>query len=189
MVAWTDLLLPILLSTVFVFVASSLVHMVFKWHNPDYRRLSNEDEVRAAIRKGSPTPGQYVFPHCLEGKDMADPAMQQKFVDGPVGVLYVKPNGAPQIGPFLLKWIVYTVVVSALAAYLARATLHAGDAYLRVFQVVGASAWLAYAWQGPSDSIWKGKPWVITFRGMFDGLIYAALTAGTFAWLWPRVLS
>ncbi len=186
MVELTQLWIPIVAAAVATFVVSCLIHMVFKWHNPDYRRLSNEDEVRAAIRKGSPTPGQYIFPHCLEGKQMADPAMQQKFVDGPVGVLYVKPNGAPQIGPFLLNWIVYTIVVSALAGYLAQSTLTTGAAYLKVFQVVGASAWLAYAWQGPSDSIWKGKPWVITFRGMVDGLIYAALTAGTFAWLWPR---
>jgi hypothetical protein len=32
-----------------------------------------------------------------------------------------------------------------------------------------------------------GKPWSSTFLYMFDGLIYAALTAGSFAWLWPKV--
>lgn len=186
MVAWTDLLLPILLSAVVVFVASSLIHMVLKWHNPDYRKLPNEDEVRAAIRKGAPTPGQYIFPHCLEGKTMNDPAVKQKFVEGPIGVVYIRPNGPPSIGPFLLKWVLYTIVVSALAAYMATFTLTTGAAYLAVFRVVGTSAWLAYAWQSPSDSIWKGKPWVVTFRGMFDGLIYALLTAGVFAWLWPR---
>jgi hypothetical protein len=186
MVSWNDLLIPILLSAVFVFVASSLIHMVIKWHNPDYRRLANEDEVRAAIRKGSATPGQYVFPHCLDGKQMQEPAMQQKYVEGPIGVLYVRPNGPPRLGPFLLQWIVYTLAVGAIAGYLARATLTVGAAYLPVFQVVGASAWLAYAWQSPADSIWKAKPWSVTFRGMLDGLIYAALTAGTFAWLWPR---
>jgi hypothetical protein len=186
MVAWTELVLPILLSAVLVFVASSLIHMVVKWHNPDYRSLSNEDEVRAAIKKSGAATGQYIFPHCLEGKQMNDPAMAQKFVDGPVGVLYIRENGAPKLGPFLFKWIVYTIIVGALAGYVARSTLTAGTPYLKVFQVVGAAAWLAYAWQAPSDSIWKGKPWVVTIRGMLDGLIYAALTAGAFAWLWPR---
>ena len=42
------------------------------------------------------------------------------------------------------------------------------------------SAWLAYAWASPSDSIWKGKPWSVTARAMFDGLVYASLTAGIF---------
>ena len=43
-----SLWLPILLSAVAVFVASSLIHMLFKWHNRDYRKLPNEDAVRAA---------------------------------------------------------------------------------------------------------------------------------------------
>ncbi len=57
---------------------------------------------------------------------------------------------------------------------------------MRVFRVVAMSGWLAYSWQGPSDSIWKGKPWSSTFREMVDGLVYALITAGTFGWLWPR---
>jgi len=37
MVPLTALLLPILLSAVIVFVASSLIHMVLKYHQSDYR--------------------------------------------------------------------------------------------------------------------------------------------------------
>lgn len=186
MVAISQLLVPILLSAVLVFIASSLIHMVIKWHNPDYLKLSNEDEVRAAIRKGSPTPGQYIIPHCKGGKEMQDPAMMKKFEEGPVGVMYLRPNGNVKLGPFLGQWVAYTIAVGFVVAYLAHATLTTGAPYLHVFQVVGASAWLAYSWQGPSDSIWKGKPWISSFRGMVDGLVYAALTAGAFAWLWPR---
>jgi hypothetical protein len=186
MVAISQLVLPILLSAVLVFFASSLIHMVVKWHNPDYKKLPNEDEVRAVIRKGSPAPGQYIFPHCHDGKQMQAPETIKKFEEGPVGVMFVRPNGQVQLGPFLGKWIAYTIVVGFVVAYLAHATLTTGAPYLHVFQVVGASAWLAYSWQGPADSIWKGKPWVSTFREMVDGLIYASLTAGAFAWLWPR---
>lgn len=186
MVAWTALILPILLSAALVFVASSIIHMVLKLHAPDYRRLPNEDDVCAALRKGSPSPGQYVFPHFADGKQMADPAMVKKFEQGPVGVVYIRRSGSIKLGPFLGAWVLYSVVIGFLAAYVARSTLTTGAPYLKVFQVVGAAAWLAYAWQSPSDSIWKGKPWSITLRGMFDGLVYAALTAGAFAWLWPR---
>jgi hypothetical protein len=49
--------LPILLSAVVVFIISSLIHMVIKWHAGDYNALANEDAVRAAIRAGNPAPG------------------------------------------------------------------------------------------------------------------------------------
>ena len=65
-----ELWLPIVLTAVFIFIASSLIHMVFKWHNSDYKKLSNEDEVAAAIRAGNHAPGQYVLPHCMDMKEM-----------------------------------------------------------------------------------------------------------------------
>jgi hypothetical protein len=186
MVAWSQLVAPILLSAGMIFVASSLIHMVLKWHSPDYRKLANEDEVRAAIRKSAPAPGQYILPHCKDSKDGASPEMTRKFEEGANAVIYVRPNGALKLGPFLGKWVLYSLVVSFLAAYVARVVLPAGADYLKVFQVVGFSAWLAYSWQGPSDSIWKGKPWSCTARELVDGLVYATLTAGAFGWLWPK---
>ena len=87
MLSLASLWLPILLAAVAVFFTSSLVHMVFKWHNADYRPLANEDEVREVIRRSNPTPGQYVVPYCVDGKDMQKPGVQQKFIDGPVGFL------------------------------------------------------------------------------------------------------
>jgi hypothetical protein len=186
MVAWSDLLVPTALSAVFIFFASFLVHMVIKWHNPDYKKLANEDEVRAAIKKGAPTPGEYVFPHCKDAKAMQDPAMMQKFVEGPNAMMWIRAAGPVQLGPFLMKWFVYTLVVGFLCAYFARFTLPAGADYMKVFHVVGMAAWLAYSWQAPADSIWKGKPWASTFRYMIDGLVYALVTAGTFGWLWPK---
>jgi hypothetical protein len=86
-----------------------------------------------------------------------------------------------------MKWIVYTLIVSAIAAYIARSMLQPGEPYLNVFQLVGVTTWLAYAWASPADSIWAGKPWSVTLKHMFDGLIYAALTAGVFGWRWPSI--
>ena len=57
MVSLGALWLPILLSAVFVFIVSAIIHMVLKYHNSDYRRLPNEDEVRAALRKRQPGAG------------------------------------------------------------------------------------------------------------------------------------
>lgn len=100
--------------------------------------------------------------------------------------MWLRPNGMTKLGPFLGTWVVYTFVVSLIVAYVGWSVLPRGTDYLKVFQVIGATAWLAYAWGAPSDSIWKGRPWVSTFRGMVDGLVYACMTAGAFAWLWPR---
>ena len=46
MVSISALWLPILLSAVIVFVASSIIHMVLPVHRGDYRKLPEEDRVR-----------------------------------------------------------------------------------------------------------------------------------------------
>jgi hypothetical protein len=185
MVEWTQLLLPILVSTVVVFVASSVIHMVLQWHTPDYRKLANEDEVRAAIRAGAPAPAQYIFPHCTDAKEAATEAMKRKFEEGPVGVLYVKPSGQVQLGPFLRNWTLYVLVVVLLVAYVTRAARAPGASFTAVLQVAAVTGWLAFSWQGPADSVWKGKPWSATARDMVDGLVYGTLTGVIFAWMWP----
>jgi hypothetical protein len=185
MVDWSHLVLPAALAAILVFIASSVIHMVLQMHKADYRKLSNEDEVRGALRAGAPQPGQYVVPHCADPKQMSSPEFIAKLEEGANAVVFVRPNGTVKLGPFLGKWFAYTFVVGLLAGYVAMASLPAGAPYLSVFRVVGAASWLAYAWQAPSDSIWMGKPWSITLRAMADGLVYALLTAGTFAWLWP----
>ena len=186
MVSLAHLWLPILLSAVFVFVASSLVHMVFKWHNSDYHGLPNEDEVRAAITKGSPAPGQYILPYCKDHKDMGSEAMQTKYKVGPVGFLILRAPGPMNMGSSLSQWFLFCLLVSLFAGYLAAHTLVPGTHYLQVFRVVGAAAFMGYALGGIPMGIWWGQPWRSVLKGMFDGLIYACLTAGAFGWLWPR---
>jgi hypothetical protein len=113
--------------------------------------------------------------------------MVKKYEEGPIGVCHIGRSGQVKLGPFLMKWVVYTILVSLICGYIAASVLGPGTPYLKVFQIVGASAWLAYSWQAPSDLIWKCKPFSVVMRGMFDGLIYACLTAGSFAWLWPKI--
>ena len=186
MVHLTELWLPVLVSAVVVFIASSLIHMVLKWHNPDYRKLPNEDAVQAALNAEKPAPGQYVLPHCMDPKDMGKPEMAQRFTDGPVALVWLKAPGMPAMGGTLAAWFVYALVVAFFVAYLAAAFLPAGTHYLRVFRLVGTATFLAYAAGGVPSSIWMGKPWAVTFKEILDGLIYALLSAGVFGWLWPR---
>ena len=178
--------LPVVLSAILVFVVSSIIHMVLRYHASDYGRLPNEDAVRAALRAGSPAPRQYVVPYCSEMKEMQSPEMRQKYTEGPVGVLYLRPAGMPTMAPLLLQWFLFALAVSFFVGYLASRTVPAGANYLDVFRVVGVAGFLAYGAGQVPAAIWMGKPWSVTWKELFDGLIYGLVTAGVFGWLWPR---
>jgi hypothetical protein len=177
---------PIILSAVLVFILSAIIHMVLKYHNSDYKRLPSEDAVRAAIRSGNPEPRQYIFPYAAEMKEMSSPEMQQKYVEGPVGVLYLRRPGPPTMGPALAQWFLLNLIVSLFVAYVAVHSIQQGAEYLHVFRIVGAVTFLAYGPGQLAASIWMGKPWAVAAKEVFDGLLYALVTAGTFGWLWPR---
>jgi Flp pilus assembly protein TadB len=181
-----QLWLPMILSAVIVFVASSLVHMVLTYHRSDYQKLPNEDAVSAAIRTGNAGAGLYMFPH-MSMADMRSPEGVEKFKKGPVGFLTLRRSGAPGMGKNLVQWFIYSMFVGLLVAYVAGRTVAPGAGYLPVFRIGGTVAFLAYAGGAPIDSIWRGQPWSVTFKAIFDGLLYACLTAGTFGWLWPKM--
>jgi hypothetical protein len=186
MVPITALWLPILLSAVIVFVASSILHMALPIHKSDYRKLPEEDKVLDALRATGATPGRvYFFPFTTH-KEMKSAAVVEKFKRGPVGLLSVLPSGPPAIGKNLVQWFIYSLVVGVFVAYLTGRTLSPGTHYLAVFRVAGTTAFLGYALAQIQDSIWKGQTWGVTFKHVFDGLIYGLLTAGTFGWLWPK---
>jgi len=186
MVSLGALWLPILLSAALVFVLSSVIHMVLGYHNRDYAQLPNEDAVRAAIRSGNPAPRQYIIPHPTNPKEMGSPEMLRKYGEGPVGILNIKPSGTPGMGPSLAQWFVFAVAVSFFVAYIASHALPPGSEYLKVFQIVGAVTFLAYAAGQLPAAIWMGKPWAVAWKEVFDGLVYGLATAGVFGWLWPR---
>lgn len=185
MVSLGALWLPIVLSAVVVFVASSILHMVLKYHRSDYSPLPGEENIQAAMRKEGVTPGHYILPHCTDPKQMSEPAVKEKYEKGPVAFVTVMPSGVPSMGKSLLSWFVFCLVIGVFVAYLVSRTVDPGAEYLTVFRIAGTVAFLGYAGAAATDSIWKGMPWSITSKHIFDGLVYALLTAGVFGWLWP----
>lgn len=181
-----SLWLPILVAAVAVFVMSSLVHMLLKYHAADYRRLPNEEEVRTALRAGNVTPGQYVLPHCADHREMGSDEMTRKYTEGPVGLLWLQAPKVPRMGASLGGWFLYLLVVSLFVGYAVSITVAPGFPALLVFRVAGTVAFLAYAGAAASGSIWMGKPWRVTLLEGVDGLLYAVVTGGVFGWLWPR---
>jgi hypothetical protein len=185
MVPLTALWLPILLSAVIVFIASSVIHMLSPWHKSDYPKLRNEEELRAALRPLAIPPGDYMVPRPESRQELRDPKFLAKVDEGPNLVLTVMPAGPFSMGRNLVQWFLYVLVVNLFAGYVASRALGAGAEYPGVFRFVGTTAFLGYAaalWQ---MSIWYHRAWSTTVKATIDGLIYALLTAGTFGWLWP----
>src|SRR5512137_1274254 len=85
--------LPILLSSIIVFVVSSIVHMVLPWHKGDYPRIPNEDKVMDALRPLAIPPGDYMVPRAGSMKDMKSPEFMDKLKKGPVMVVTMLPGG------------------------------------------------------------------------------------------------
>jgi hypothetical protein len=180
------LVLPILLSAVLVFVASSIIHMMSPWHKADYPKLPNEDQVREALRPLAIPPGDYFVPRPTSRDDMRSPAFLEKVKQGPNLILTVLPNGPMGMGRNLGLWFVYCVVVGIFAAYIASRALAPGTEYLQVFRFAGCTAFVGYSLALWQMSIWYRRAWGTTIRVTIDGLIYALLTAGVFGWLWPH---
>ena len=186
MVYLTELWLPILLSAGVVFVASSVIHMLLPYHKSEYKKLPNEDRLLEAMRNEGVGPGLYVFPYVAAHKDMKSAEMIEKYKRGPAGMITVRPSGPPAMGKYLTMWFLFCVLMGAFVAYLAGRTLQPGAQYLAVFRIAGTVAFIGYGVSQLTDSIWKGQAWSATLKHVFDGLVYALLTAGMFGWLWPR---
>jgi hypothetical protein len=71
----TELWLPILLSTVFVFIVSSVIHMALPIHKGDYKKLANEDAVLESLRANGVEAGCYMFPCAGSMKEWGSPEM------------------------------------------------------------------------------------------------------------------
>jgi hypothetical protein len=118
--------------------------------------------------------------------EMRSPEFKEKMNKGPVMMVTFMPNGQMNMGKSLGCWFLYLVAVSFCAGYVAFHTLVFGATYHSVFRIVGVTAFLGYSaalWQ---MSIWYRRSLCTTIKATIDGALYAALTAGTFGWLWPR---
>lgn len=185
MIAITSLWLPILLSAAAVFIVSSVLHMVFTYHNTDFKKLPSEDPVMDDLRKHNIPPGEYVLPYAKDNKERNTQEFREKMNKGPVAFINMFPTGQTNMSSSLAQWFVYCIIVGLFAAYIAGRALEPGAHYLSVFRFAGATAFVGYSLALMQNSIWYKRSWSATLKSMFDGLIYALFTAGIFGWLWP----
>jgi hypothetical protein len=185
MVSLTSLWLPILLSAVLVFIASSVVHMVLKYHKSDYDKTPQEDAILSALQ-GVP-PGEYILPYMRGPEDSKDAAIMAKVNRGPRALVRVMSGSmAESFRNALIGWFIYSLVVGVFAAYLTSRAHGPGTAYLEVFRFAGTTAFLGYGLATAQESVWFSRRWSNTLRSMFDALMYGLLTGGVFGWLWPK---
>lgn len=185
MVSVVSLWLPVLVSAVIVFAASSIIHMVLTYHNSDMGPLPDEAGVADALRPLDIPPGDYVIPHAADSQTLGSAEYIEKMKNGPVAFLTVLPNEPIGMGRNLALWFGYCVVVAAFAGYVAGQALGPGAEYEAVFRIVSVVAFAGHALAILHSSIWWQRSWSYTLKTMFDGLIFALLTGGAFGWLWP----
>lgn len=185
MVPALSLWLPVILSAGFVFIASSLVHMVLKYHGTDFKGLPSEDELMEDLRKYKIEPGEYYMPYIADMKDREKPEVKEKLEQGPVGFMTITGSDY-DMGKSLGFWFAYCLLVGFFTAYVTGLALGEGARFMEVFRVAGTVAFGAYSLALIQNSIWYKRAWKTTLKYMLDGFIYAVVTAAAFGWLWPH---
>lgn len=185
MISIIALWLPILVSALVVFVVSSMMHMLFTHHNSDFKKVPSEDKVMDDLRTSKIPPGDYMLPYTVDNKERNSQEFKDKIARGPVAIMTILPPGSMNMTSNLIQWFVYLIIVGIFAAYIGGRALTTEADYLQVFRFIGATSFIGYSLALMQESIWFGKNWTATLKSMFDGLIYALLTAGVFGWLWP----
>ena len=185
MVSLGALWLPILVSTVFVFIASNLIWMVIQVHKKDWKPLPDEEAFAEVLNAQKPAPGEYSFPHAADSAAWKSEEWQAKFKRGPCGFLTLQPPGEMNMGKNMALWVVYIVIIETFVAYLAGRSLAAGANYLEVFQMAGTAAILGFAGAVAPEAIWMGRQWSNVIKFIIDGIVYGLVSAGVFGWLWP----
>lgn len=182
MIPLSALWLPILLSAVAVFIAANILWMALTfWHRSDYKRLPDERRFLDALRDVKS--GQYMVPNSW-GK--LTPEERAELMKGPMALLIVRNPANFSLPAALILYFLYALVISIFVGYVAAVSLRSGAPSMEVFRLAGTAGILGYAFGTIPDSIWYGKPWVVTIKQMIDGVIVGLLTGAVFAWLWPH---
>ena len=181
-----SLWLPILLSSVAVFLASWVAWMLLPHHKVDWTKIPQEDGFLDALRKLQVPPGQYMFPFCTPA-DMKDPEKKKRWEAGPYGSLILLP-ARPNFGKNLGLVFLFYLAVGIFVAYVGSLALPKGADYLKVFQVCGTAAVLAYCFGGIPKDIFMGRKGRSVLNDVLDGIVYGLLTGGVFGSLWPAMM-
>ena len=107
----------ILLSTVAVFILSTLVWTALPHHHSDFKKLPDEDAVTSALRGQPPEPGAYMLPRAWTHAEVRNPEIAKKPTEGPVGFVNIVPSGVPTMGSMGKKFAQLVVFYSCCPSW------------------------------------------------------------------------
>jgi mannitol-specific phosphotransferase system IIBC component len=172
--------LPILVSAVVLFIASSIAWTVLTHHFHDHNKLPNEEEFMAQVRSMELPNATYIFPLYLSHKDAQNPDNVKRYNDGPRGVIMLWD--VPNIGRNLGLTFLYFFIIATVTAYIGWASMGPGVGFLKAFQVIGAIGVLVFASSGQLNAIWFPRR---TLNDFLDGVVFGVLMGLVFGLLWP----
>jgi hypothetical protein len=84
-----------------------------------------------------------------------------------------------------IGWTLAILAATILVACVTATALAPGAEREYVWHISGLVAFGVYGFGGWPESIWFGRKWSSAVKNTFDALLYAAVTALTFGWMWP----
>lgn len=174
----TALWMPILVSSVVVWIVSAITHMALPFHKNDFSRLPDEEKVRGSLA-GVPG-GNYMFPYCTQ-QEMNSPEFKEKLKSGPSGTVMVS-SGEINMGQNLLLTLLCYILIGIFVAYLGHHSIPGSAPYLEKFRFAGTVALAGHTLGWLPFAVWYRN--IKVWPNVFDGVVYALVTAGIFGWLW-----
>ncbi len=184
------ILLAGLLGGIIVFAWGAIAHMVLPLGEVGIKELPGEEAILAAMRASIQQPGFYFFPG-MGGHGESDPAAmklwEEKYKQGPYGILIYHPAGTTPLSPAQLGTELVLDIVGALLAAWLLAQAAAGLAnfgaralFVAVLGLFAASATHVSHWN------WYGFPGDYTVANVASDFIGWALGGLALAGLLKR---
>ena len=184
-----ELWMPIVVSSVVVFILAMLAWTAMPHHKGDIGDFDNEteDKLMDFIKSAGVKPGWYMFPSCRHDKEYAkSDEFKKKWEGGCLGNITIF-NGTPNMGKNMLLSMVVYLFVSLFTAYMTGIARAPGAESMEVMQVAGTAAFGFYFFGGLCTGIWFGAPARTFITNGADALVFGLATGGVFTWLWPSV--
>jgi hypothetical protein len=177
----TALWLPIVVSSIVLFVASAVAWMFMPHHRKDYAKLANEEKFMSQLRDLNAPVGRFMFPYCTH-QEASNPEMKRKFKEGPSGTLTILGN--VNMGLNMACTFVFFLLANACLAYLCWTALPPGSdaSFLRVFRIAATAGILTFTAAAIPNDIWFKRP---SCTNIVDGIVYGLILGLIFAALWP----
>jgi hypothetical protein len=178
----TELWLPIVVSGVVLFVASSIAWTVLPHHQSDFGKAPDEDRLMEALRGMNCPPGSYMFPWCTHAEG-GSASFQERYKKGPRGLITFWDM--PNMGRNLFLTFLFFLVTSLITAYIAweaMGALPSAGRFMKAFQITGAIGLLTHASSGVCNAIWFPRRILTT---VLDGIAFGILSGLVFGFFWP----